>query len=123
MFVGDSKGVPTFDRGSPFYLPKTFDLHQDDVYIDEKEMKIMEKLVQQHFDEIREAKKVFEEGYHGNSVFMDLRWADQMEGLFIDQLEKMTRQVSKGEFTSETIGEYVIAFFVARNDDGEFGSL
>lgn len=83
----------------------------------------MEKLVQQHLDEIRKAKKVFEEAYQGNPVFMDLRWADHMEGLFIGQLEKMTHQVSKGEFTSETIGEYVIAFFVARNDDGEFGCL
>lgn len=77
-------------------------------------------LVDGLINEILVAKKEFESKYDGKSVFKETRWHSHMEGLFVDQLEKLTRKVSSGEVPAEAIGEYVTAFFTAQLDDGDF---
>lgn len=73
-------------------------------------------LVDELFAEFVERKKVFEREYDDHSVFKDLRWEQAKEALFIEQLDRLSYRVSKGEFPAEAIGEYVIAFFNAQDD-------
>lgn len=89
------------------------------VYKATDEVKYKE-LVEGLINQIIEAKTVFENEYDRNSNYKDLRWRERMEGLFIDQLEVLTRRVSKGDFPEEAIGEYVMEFFVVSEDEGMF---
>ena len=73
-------------------------------------------LVDELFADFVERKKVFEREYDDDSVFKYLRWEQAKEALFIEQLDRLSYRVSKGEFPAEAIGEYVIAFFNAQDD-------
>lgn len=70
--------------------------------------------------DLRKAKRRFVAEYDGSSVYMDLRWQTHLEGLFVDQLEKLSRKVSNDEITADVIGEYVMAFFISDLDNSEF---
>lgn len=78
------------------------------------------ELVETLINDLIKAKKIFDYEYDGNSIYKDLRWREHMEGLFVDQLEKLTRRVSNGEFPEEAIGEYVMEFFVVSEDERIF---
>lgn len=77
-------------------------------------------LIDERLRELHQAKKVFVSEYDGSSVYLDLRWQTHLEGLFIDQLEKLTHKVTSGEVSAEALGEYVMAFFIAQMDEGKF---
>lgn len=77
-------------------------------------------LIEDLINQIIEAKRAFENEYDGNSSYKDFRWRERMEGLFIEQLDVLTRRVSKGDFPEEAIGEYVMEFFVVSEDERMF---
>lgn len=78
------------------------------------------ELVEGLINDLIKAKSVFLEEYDGSSTYVDLRWHTHLEGLFVDQLSKLTYKVSAGEFPEEAIGEYVMEYFIALHDDGLF---
>lgn len=78
------------------------------------------EFIDELLNDLRKAKKVFVSEYDGSIVYMDLRWQTHLEGLFVDQLEKLTHKVTSGAIGADVIGEYVMAYFIANLDVGEF---
>lgn len=76
-----------------------------------------QELIDELFAEILKHKKVFESEYDDRSSFKDIRWQQTKEAWFIDQLDRLSYRVTHGEFPAEAIGEYVIAFFNAQDED------
>lgn len=72
------------------------------------------------FSEILEEKKQFEAERIGHETFKCSRWHAHLEGIFIDQLETLSRHEATGLVTTEGIGRYVIDFFSAAIDEDKF---
>lgn len=68
------------------------------------------------FDEIEKQKLAFLDTQEDRSTFACARWSNLLEGLFIDQLETLSRTHDDPEF----IGQYVIEFFVSLLDENTF---
>lgn len=71
-------------------------------------------------EQILVEKAQFENEMSGRETFKHSRWQSQVEGLFIDQLEKLSRQEAEGLITYEQIGQYVVSFFSTMIDDEAF---
>lgn len=76
-----------------------------------------QELVDELLAELLKHKKVFESEYDDRASFKESRWQQTKEAWFVDQLDRLSYRVSKGEFPADAIGEYVIAFFNAQDED------
>lgn len=76
-----------------------------------------QELVDELLAELLKHKKVFESEYDDRSSFKESRWQQTKEAWFVDQLDRLSYRVSNGEFPVDAIGEYVIAFFNAQDED------
>jgi len=74
------------------------------------------------FQEILNRKKTFNEEYDDRETFRDHRWDTVLEGTFVSQLEQLSHKVTSDQITSEQLGEYVMAFFIAWIDDQKFNA-
>lgn len=83
------------------------------------------ELVESLINEVLSAKENFklDFGKYSSGFDEDFRWRMFLEGLFIEQLDVLTRKVSAGEFPEEAIGDYVMEFFVVWKDDRMFDIL
>lgn len=64
------------------------------------------------FEQIENYKNAFENAHGDFSTFACTRWANSLQGLFVDQLEELSRT-----HEPEYIGQYVIEFFVSLIDE------
>ena len=66
------------------------------------------------FEQIENRKLAFLNTQEDFSTFACTRWTNVLEGLFIDQLEKLS-----GTHDPEFIGQYVVEFFASLLDEVE----
>ncbi|MEK4715956.1 hypothetical protein [Sporosarcina sp. FSL K6-5500] len=83
---------------------------------------VTDSLVESLLQEVLDKKKIFNAEYDDRETFRDLRWETVLEGTFVSQLERLTHQVTSEQITSDQIGEYVMAFFIARIDEEKFNA-